>query len=390
MMAEAWGKLTGKPGIVMATRGPGVDQRLRRPPCRAPGFDADDPLRRPGRARPCAAARLSRRSTPRPSSARSRKWVEEIDSAERIPEIVARAFHEATSGRPGPVVVSLPEDMLRETAAVADAAPSVPVETHPGLDPDGAAPEAAVGGGAALRHRSAARAGARRRWPRSAASPSASTCRSAARSAARCSSTTTTRTMPAMSASASTRRSPGASRRPTCSSSSAAGSSEMPSSGYTLIDIPEPRQTLVHVHPGAEELGRVYRPTLAINASPTAFAAALEGLQPPQCDRVERRRRARQMPTTAPGRRRAESRPGPARRDHRLAPRAASRRCDRHQRRRQLFRLGPPLLPLPPLRHAARADLGHHGLRPAGGDRGQAPASRSGWSSPSPATAASR
>ena len=58
--------------------------------------------------------------------------------------------------------------------------------------------------------------------------------------------------------------------------------SEMPSSGYTLIDVPEPRQALVHVHPGAEELGRVYRPTLAINASPTAFVAALESLQPPQ------------------------------------------------------------------------------------------------------------
>jgi acetolactate synthase-1/2/3 large subunit len=57
--------------------------------------------------------------------------------------------------------------------------------------------------------------------------------------------------------------------------------SEMPSQGYTLIDIPGPAQTLVHVHPGAEELGRVYHPHLAINASPTAFAAALEGLQAP-------------------------------------------------------------------------------------------------------------
>ncbi len=56
---------------------------------------------------------------------------------------------------------------------------------------------------------------------------------------------------------------------------------EMPSQAYTLIDIPGPRQTFVHVHPGVEELGRVYRPHLAINASPTAFAAALEGLQPP-------------------------------------------------------------------------------------------------------------
>jgi acetolactate synthase-1/2/3 large subunit len=57
--------------------------------------------------------------------------------------------------------------------------------------------------------------------------------------------------------------------------------SEMPSQSYSLVDSPEPRQTLVHVHPGAEELGRVYRPALAINASPTAFTAALEGIQPP-------------------------------------------------------------------------------------------------------------
>jgi acetolactate synthase-1/2/3 large subunit len=55
----------------------------------------------------------------------------------------------------------------------------------------------------------------------------------------------------------------------------------MPSQGYTLFDIPGPKQTLVHVHPGAEELGRVYRPHLAIQAAPTGFAAALEGLQPP-------------------------------------------------------------------------------------------------------------
>jgi acetolactate synthase-1/2/3 large subunit len=56
--------------------------------------------------------------------------------------------------------------------------------------------------------------------------------------------------------------------------------SEMPSSSYKLIDIPNPRQALVHVHPGAEEIGRVYHPALGINASPTAFVAALEGLEP--------------------------------------------------------------------------------------------------------------
>jgi acetolactate synthase-1/2/3 large subunit len=55
----------------------------------------------------------------------------------------------------------------------------------------------------------------------------------------------------------------------------------MPSQAYTLFEIPGPRQTFVHVHPSAEELGRIYRPHLAINAAPTGFAAALEGMQPP-------------------------------------------------------------------------------------------------------------
>jgi acetolactate synthase-1/2/3 large subunit len=57
---------------------------------------------------------------------------------------------------------------------------------------------------------------------------------------------------------------------------------EMPSQGYTLFEIPGPTQTLVHVHPGAEELGRVYSPALAIHATPSAFAAALDGLARPE------------------------------------------------------------------------------------------------------------
>jgi acetolactate synthase-1/2/3 large subunit len=61
---------------------------------------------------------------------------------------------------------------------------------------------------------------------------------------------------------------------------------ELTSQGYTLFDIPVPQMKLVHIYPGAEDLGRVYRPHLAIHASPTAFAAALEGLRPrrPQPD----------------------------------------------------------------------------------------------------------
>src|SRR2546429_5772881 len=56
---------------------------------------------------------------------------------------------------------------------------------------------------------------------------------------------------------------------------------EMPSQGYTLLDIPGPRQTFVHVFPDPDELGHVYRPHLAVNATPTAFAASLEAVQPP-------------------------------------------------------------------------------------------------------------
>ena len=85
---------------------------------------------------------------------------------------------------------------------------------------------------------------------------------------------------------------------------------EMPSQGYTLFDIPEPQQTLVHVHPGAEELGRVYRPHLAINASPTAFAAALEGLQPPNEIPLARARPRPRTPTISPGPRQPTPVPG--------------------------------------------------------------------------------
>jgi acetolactate synthase-1/2/3 large subunit len=56
---------------------------------------------------------------------------------------------------------------------------------------------------------------------------------------------------------------------------------ELPSQSYTLFDIPQPQVPFVHVHPGAEELGRIYSPQLAIHATPTAFAAALDNLQLP-------------------------------------------------------------------------------------------------------------
>ena len=131
--------------------------------------------------------------------------------------------------------------------------------------------------------------------------------------------------------------------------------SEMSSQSYTLFDIPEPQMKLVHVHPGAEELGRVYHPTLAIEASPTAFCAALEGLQPPN-EIAWKGEAATAHADYLAWTEKATPQPGavnlgeimiwlrenlPQRRDH-------------HQRRRQFLRLDSPLLPLPQIRHPCR------------------------------------
>jgi acetolactate synthase-1/2/3 large subunit len=130
MAAEAWGKLTGRPGIVMATRGPGATNA-------SAGLhigrqDSTPMILLLGQV----ARRMRGREAFQEIDAKNffgevAKWVEEIDSPQRIPEIVSRAFHQATSGRPGPVVLSLPEDMLREAAVVADAEPWAPVEASP-------------------------------------------------------------------------------------------------------------------------------------------------------------------------------------------------------------------------------------------------------------------
>ncbi len=152
---------------------------------------------------------------------------------------------------------------------------------------------------------------------------------------------------------------------------------EMPSQGYTLLDIPGPRQTFVHVHPGAEELGRVYRPQLAINASPTAFAAALEGLQPPNDLRWRDETPVAHAdflawtdkPTQVPGAvNLGEIIAGlrdklPA--DAVITNGAGNFSVWVHR-----------YCALPPLRHAACADRGLHGLRRAGGDRHEAPCAR--------------
>src|SRR5262245_30671169 len=129
-MAEAYGKLTGRPGVALVTRGPGA--------CHAAigvhtaAQDSTPMVLLVGQVERTSAEREAFQEVDyRQMFAPLAKWVAQIDRAERIPEYLARAFHVATSGRPGPVVVALPEDMLSDEVAVDDAAPYVALQPAP-------------------------------------------------------------------------------------------------------------------------------------------------------------------------------------------------------------------------------------------------------------------
>lgn len=273
IMAEAYGKLTGRPGICFVTRGPGSMNGSHG--IHIAAQDSTPMIMFVGQVERGMLEREAFQELDYKAVFGSiAKWVVEIDRAERIPELVARAFRVAMQGRPGPVVVSLPEDILTELADVADAPRVEPVDTIP-ADEDmrrlgemvkvAKRPFMIVGGS---------------RW-------SAEACKSVADFAARA----------GIPVAASFRRAHlfpadhpnfagdlGIGPNPKLAARVKEADlllllggrmSETPSSAYTLIDVPVPQQKLVHVHPGAEELGRVYQPTLAIQASPIAFAAKL-------------------------------------------------------------------------------------------------------------------
>src|SRR6185295_10086675 len=132
IMAEAVGKATGRPGICFVTRGPGASNasagiHIARQDS-SPMIMFVGQVGRDMRDRE-AFQELDYRAV----FGTMAKWATEIDDPARIPEIVSRAFYTACNGRPGPVVIALPEDMLVERVAVPDAPAFEPVETWPGL-----------------------------------------------------------------------------------------------------------------------------------------------------------------------------------------------------------------------------------------------------------------
>lgn len=278
MMADCEGKLTGRPGICFVTRGPGatnasagvhIAMQDSTPMILFIGQIASHARERE------AFQEVNYRAFFGPIA----KWATEIEDAARIPEIVTRAFAVATSGRPGPVVIALPEDMLSAEVEAPAALPHVPVETRPGepemrqltdLLAQAKRPFAILGGS---------------RW-----TPDA---KSAFEKAAEAW---------ALPVGVSFRRQMlfdhlhpcyagdvGIGPNPKLAATIKQADlvllvggrfGEMPSSDYTLLKSPYPGQTLVHVHADPGELGRVYRPTVAINASAAAFAEAFAKTAP--------------------------------------------------------------------------------------------------------------
>ncbi|UOD51130.1 thiamine pyrophosphate-binding protein [Orrella daihaiensis] len=279
MMADAHGKLTGRPGICMVTRGPGASNALAgihiSKQDSTPVIVFVGQIERGMRERE-AFQEMDYRAV----FGQAAKWATEIDDPARIPEVLSRAFHVAVSGRPGPVVIALPEDMLVQTATVTDAPYVQAIESAP-----------AAGQMAHLAERLAAAkspvavlGGAR--WTPEAVKQFADFAQRYQ-----------------LPVAASFRRQMLIDHEHPCYIGDVGlginpellkklqqadllllvGSrmSEIPSQSYTLLDIPVPKQALVHVHPDSNELGRVYAPTLAINASPAAFAAELSSLPAP-------------------------------------------------------------------------------------------------------------
>jgi len=277
-MAEAYGKLTGKPGICFVTRGPGA--------CHAviglhTAYQDSSPLILfVGQvARDMVEREAFQEMDFRRFFDQCSKWAAEIENPARIPELVSQAFHRATSGRPGPVVLSLPEDMLVEDAAVEDGRHYQQVQAAP-------APEqmAALRDMLSQAQRPIMMLGGST-WTAEAVADI--TRFAEANGLAVC---TSFRNQDRFNnhhdnyvGEVGIGANPDllqALKETDLMMVVGPRIGEQTSQGYTLLDMPVPKQPLVHVHTDAAELGRVYRPDLAINSGMPQFAAAATALEP--------------------------------------------------------------------------------------------------------------
>jgi acetolactate synthase-1/2/3 large subunit len=279
MMAEAWGKVTGQPGVCLVTRGPGaanamaglhVAQQDSTPMVLLVGLPALGHEDREA-FQEIEVKQLFSSFV---------KWAAVIRQTERIPEYVSHAFHMARSGRPGPVVLGLPEDMLAASCEVADAkAARLPDAQPAAADMDllqaklatAQRPLMIVGGpGWSRGVQTAIEAFADRfELPVAPAFRYQDYIDNRHRCQVGCAGIGVDPALAAAIKSADLLIVVGARL------------GEMTTSQYTLLEVPSPRQFLVHVHPSPHELGSVYRADLPIATSAAAFAEALGRLEPP-------------------------------------------------------------------------------------------------------------
>ncbi len=279
MMAEAYGKLTGRPGICFVTRGPGAANAMSG--VHIARQDSTPMIlfiglpKREHRDRE-AFQEIDVRAL----FGSMAKWAATIDDIKRIPEYVSRAYHVALSGRPGPVVLGLPEDMLQQRARVISAKPVEVSIAHPGDKELGlledtlrkaSRPLMIIGGPGWTANVSDRVTNFAERFDLPVA---------AAFRYQDCFDNRHKNYVgdvgiginPAL-----------AKRIKTADLIISMGPrlGEITTSGYTLLNVPTPEQLLVHIHPGAEELGSVYQANIPIQAALPAFAERLNQLDPP-------------------------------------------------------------------------------------------------------------
>jgi acetolactate synthase I/II/III large subunit len=274
-MASAWGKLTGSPGICMVTRGPGATNASigvhtamqdSSPMILFVGQVGTDMKERE------AFQELDYRAV----FGTMAKWATEIDRVERIPEILARAWTIATTGRPGPVVIALPEDML---TSLSDAAP---LTVPPHIAEAAPSPVAMKEALQLLRN-------AKRPLIITAGTNWSAHGRKALQAFAEASD------IPALAVFRYTDQfdnfskcfvgEAGVGMLPHVKTVISEADvilavnirfGEMTTDAYTLLTVPVPSQKIIHVHASDREIGKVYQPTIGIHAGPNEFAAALK------------------------------------------------------------------------------------------------------------------
>jgi acetolactate synthase-1/2/3 large subunit len=275
-MADAYAKLTGRPGVAFVTRGPGATNGAigvhtafqdSTPMVLFVGQVGNDFVEREA-FQEIDYRRMFGQMT---------KWVAQIDRADRIPEFVAHAFQVAASGRPGPVVLALPEDLLDQESEVEDAARYQPVQSAPTDEQVGEirrllgnarAPLVLLGGTG---------------WTQSACGDLrafAEANRLPVACAFRYQDLFDNR-HPNYIGDVGIAINPQLARRVREADLILAIGprlGEMTTGGYSLLSVPRPRQTLVHVHQGAEELGRVYQAHLMIASGMPQIAARLAAM----------------------------------------------------------------------------------------------------------------